>query len=77
MTLAKFTVFTVAACAIWCGGLAGIGYALGSSWHHIITDFSYLGYVGAGVVGVVVVVFIAHRLRQLRIERAVLSDGPG
>ena len=53
MSLAKFVTFTLAACAIWCGGLAGIGFALGSSWHRIVTDFSYVGYLAAGVVVVV------------------------
>jgi membrane protein DedA with SNARE-associated domain len=43
MTFANSFVFTLVACAIWCGGLAGIGFALGSSWHRIVTDFDYVG----------------------------------
>jgi membrane protein DedA with SNARE-associated domain len=71
MAMTKFLLFTFAACAIWCGALAGIGYALGSSWHRIITDFSYVGYLAAGLIFVLVLLFIVHRLRQLRLERAV------
>jgi membrane protein DedA with SNARE-associated domain len=69
MAPAKFLGFTLAACAIWCGGLASIGFALGSSWHRIITDFSYVGYLAAGLVVVVGIAFITHRLRRLRLER--------
>lgn len=69
MALPKFIAFTLAACAIWCGALAGIGYGLGSSWHRVITDFSYVGYLAAALALVVVVVFIAHRVHRLRLER--------
>ncbi len=74
MALAKFLVFTLAACAIWCGGLASIGFALGSSWHRIVTDFSYVGYLAIGLVVVIAIVFITHRLRQLRLERTTSPD---
>ncbi|MGB9112502.1 MAG: DedA family protein [Acidimicrobiales bacterium] len=77
MSLAKFVTFTLAACAIWCGGLASIGFALGSSWHRIVTDFSYLGYLAAGVAVVTGSVFIVHRLRQLKLERIALRDELG
>ncbi len=77
MSLAKFVTFTLAACTIWCGGLASIGFALGSSWHRIVTDFSYVGYLAAGVVVVIGSVFIVHRLRQLKLERIALQDELG
>lgn len=74
MAPAKFLAFTLASCAIWCGGIASIGYALGSSWHKIINDFSYVGYLAAGVIVVAAIALIIHRLRQLRLERALTSD---
>jgi membrane protein DedA with SNARE-associated domain len=74
MAFGKFLAFTAAACAIWCGGLAGIGFALGSSWHRIVTDFGYVGYLAAALVIVVAIAFIIHRLRQLRLERALPPD---
>lgn len=77
MSIAKFSAFTLAACGIWCGALAGIGFSLGSSWHHILTDFSYLGYLAAALVIIVAFVFIAHRLKQLRLERTLVPDEPG
>jgi membrane protein DedA with SNARE-associated domain len=77
MAVAKFLVFTLAACAIWCGALASIGFALGSSWHRIITDFGYVGYFAAGLVIVVALLFIIHRVRQLRLEHAVSPDELG
>jgi membrane protein DedA with SNARE-associated domain len=73
MAIAKFVVFTVIGCAIWCGALASIGYSLGSSWHHVLKDFSYAGYVVAALVVVAVVVLIFHRLSVLREERALHS----
>lgn len=74
MPLAKFLAFTLTACTIWCGALAGIGFALGSSWHRILTDFGYVGYLVAGVGIVVGLGFVAHRLRQLRFERTVVLE---
>ncbi len=70
MSLAKFVAFSAAASVIWCGVLAGIGYGVGGSWHKVITDFSYVGYIAAAVVVVVVAIFVVHRLRQLRLERS-------
>jgi membrane protein DedA with SNARE-associated domain len=76
MAFAKFLIFTLAACVIWCGGIASIGYALGSSWHRVITDFSYVGYVAAALVIVIAVALIIHRLRSLRGERVISPDEP-
>jgi membrane protein DedA with SNARE-associated domain len=70
MSLTKFVAFSATASVIWCGALAGIGYAVGASWHRVITDFSYVGYLAAAIVLVVIAVFVAHRLRQLRLERS-------
>lgn len=70
MSLAKFVAFSAAASVIWCGVLAGIGYGVGGSWHKVITDFSYVGYIAAAIVVVVVAIFVVHRLRQLRLERS-------
>jgi membrane protein DedA with SNARE-associated domain len=77
MAIAKFLLFTLSACVIWCGALASIGYALGSSWHRIITDFSYVGYLAAGLVIVMALLFIVHRIRKLRLERPVVPHDLG
>ncbi len=65
----KFLAFTVAGCVLWCGALAGIGYSLGSSWHHVIKGFSYAGYVLAVLFVVLIVVVLVHRIRVVRAEK--------
>ena len=69
MKVVRFVAFTLAACAIWCATLASIGYGLGSSWHHAIKAFSYVGYLAAAVVVIALALFTVHRVRQLRAER--------
>jgi membrane protein DedA with SNARE-associated domain len=70
MALAKFVTFTVIGCAIWCTALASLGYALGSSYHHALRDFSDVGYVLAALAVVAVAVLFIHRLRVIREERS-------
>jgi membrane protein DedA with SNARE-associated domain len=69
MAIGKFLAFTVLGCAIWCAGLASIGYLLGTSWHHVIKAFSYAGYVVGALIVVAVVIAIVHRYRVVRAER--------
>lgn len=45
MPLGRYTVLTLAGSAIWCFALAGIGYAIGSSWHNFHDSFRYVDYV--------------------------------
>jgi membrane protein DedA with SNARE-associated domain len=70
MKLAKFLLFTVPACLLWCAALAGIGDALGSTWHHVIKVFSDVGYVVAAVIVITIVGLFLHRYRKVRAERA-------
>lgn len=70
MALWKFVALTAAACAIWCTGLASIGYGLGASWRHVLTYFSDVGYVAAALAVLIIAAFIFLRVRQLRAERA-------
>jgi membrane protein DedA with SNARE-associated domain len=69
MAMAKFLVFTVIGCAIWCTVLTSVGYSLGSSYNHVLKAFSYAGYLAAVVVVIAVVILFAHRFRVLREER--------
>ncbi len=73
MAIAKFTVFTVIGCAIWCGALSAVGYSLGSTWHHVLTKFSYVGYAVAGIIVVGIVVVLVHRITVMRSERGAHS----
>ncbi|HEY1989494.1 MAG TPA: DedA family protein [Acidimicrobiales bacterium] len=70
MAMAKFVTFTVIGCAVWCTVQASVGYGLGSSYHRVLNDFSYAGYVAAGLVVIAVGVLFVHRLRVVRLERA-------
>ncbi|MGH9079368.1 MAG: DedA family protein [Acidimicrobiales bacterium] len=70
MALAKFIVFTLIGCAIWCTALTSLGYALGASYQHVLKVFSAAGYVAAALVVVAVIGLFVHRLRVVRAERA-------
>jgi membrane protein DedA with SNARE-associated domain len=69
MAIAKFVVFTVIGCAIWCTALALLGKSLGSSYDHVQKSFSDAGYVLAFLAVVAVALLFWHRLRTLREER--------
>jgi membrane protein DedA with SNARE-associated domain len=77
MSKAKFAALTVAGCAIWCAALASIGYSLGSSWHHVITDFSYAGYIAIVIVVAAIAFAFVHRFNELKREKqGAVVDGP-
>jgi membrane protein DedA with SNARE-associated domain len=75
MAMAKFALFTVVGCAIWCAALTIIGYELASSYKHLLSGFSDAGYVLAALVVVAVVVLFLHRLREVRAQRALPGGG--
>jgi membrane protein DedA with SNARE-associated domain len=77
MAYGKFLAFTVAGSAVFTAALAGIGYSLGSTWHHVIKDFSYAGYVIAALIVVAVLVLVSPRMPVLRSERAQHAASPG
>jgi membrane protein DedA with SNARE-associated domain len=69
MAIAKFAVFTIVGCAVWCAALVSLGYSLGSSYNHVLKAFSDVGYVAAALAVIAVVVLFLHRLRVVREER--------
>jgi membrane protein DedA with SNARE-associated domain len=70
MAKAKFLVFTVIGCAIWCTALALLGDSLGTTYNHVLKDFSYAGYVAAALAVIAVVGLFAHRLSVRRKEQS-------
>ncbi len=69
MALAKFTIFTVIGCAVWCTALCSLGYSLGSSYNHVLKAFSDAGYV-LGVLAVLAVALVIwHRWHEYRKQR--------
>ena len=69
MAFAKFVVFTVIGCAVWCTGLSLLGYSLGSTYDSVQKKFSYATYVIAVLAVVAVAFLIWHRFRTMREER--------
>ena len=69
MAIAKFLVFTIVGCAMWCAALTSVGYELGSSYRHVLKDFSDAGYVLGALFVVAVVILFVHRIRVVRAER--------
>ncbi len=69
MAIGKFVAFTIIGCALWCTALASLGFALGSSYNHVLKGFSDAGYVLAALAVVAVVLLFLHRFRVVREER--------
>src|SRR5262249_34662906 len=66
--VASYTVLTLAGSAIWCFVLAGIGWALGASYHRFDDGFRYVEYAIVALVVVGAVVFVLRR-RSTRLAR--------
>jgi len=75
MSLAKFTVFTTAACAIWVTAICSLGYSLGDSYKKVLKAFSYAGYVLAVLAVIAVVIVFLHRYREYRHQQQVPHEG--
>jgi len=69
MAIGQFVAFTLIGCALWCTALASLGFALGSSYKHVLKAFSDVGYLLAVLAVIAVVVLFLHRLRAVREQR--------
>ena len=69
MAVRKFAVLTVIACAIWCTGLAVLGYNLADTYNSVVKGFSYAGYILAALAVLAVVVVFWHRYRTYKAEQ--------
>jgi len=69
MPLGRFTVFTFLGCIPWCFGLAGIGWALGSSYESFHHDFRFVDVAVGVLVLSVVAIWLLRRRRASRLGR--------
>jgi membrane protein DedA with SNARE-associated domain len=69
MAIAKFLIFTVIGCTVWCTVLTSVGYSLGSTYQRVLKAFSFAGYIAAVLFVIAVVVLFLHRVRVMREER--------
>jgi membrane protein DedA with SNARE-associated domain len=68
MPLGRFTLYSVLGTIPWCFGIAGAGWALGSSWETFHHDFRYVEVlVGVGVLALLV--WYLHRRRTTKMSR--------
>ena len=69
MPLGRFTVFTFLGCIPWCFGLAGIGWAVGSSYESFHHDFRFVDIAVGVFVLAIVAIWIIRRRRASRLGR--------
>jgi membrane protein DedA with SNARE-associated domain len=68
MPVVRYTVLTVLGTIPWCFGIAGAGWALGSSYEHFHDDFAYVEYVVAAAI-VALVAYVILRRRATNMAR--------
>ena len=76
MPFTRYTVLTLLGSAVWCFALAGVGWALGSSYETFHNDFRFADYAIAAAIVALLVYLIVRRKRSSRLnDRA--SDPAG
>ena len=63
--LGRYTILTLVGSAIWCFGLAGIGWGVGKSWSRFHHEFRWADYAIAALVVAAVAWLLLRRLRRL------------
>src|SRR5512132_229794 len=63
-----FGVLSLIGTAVWVTAISLIGYGVGSVWHSIAHGIAVAGYAIAVMVILAVAGFIAHRMREARLE---------
>ena len=69
MPLGRFTLYSTLGTIPWCFGIAGAGWALGSSYETFHHDFRFVEIAVAAVAGAVIVIWIVRRRRASRLGR--------
>ena len=74
MPLGRFLVFALAGCAVFCFGLAGVGWAVGSHYNRVRSG---LDYAVVALVALAIVFFLVRWWRRSTLGRSAPSGGPG
>jgi len=64
ISFGQFTLYTVAGCLPWTFALAGLGYAVGASWHRIERYIALIGIVVAILLVAAIALWVWRRLRR-------------
>ena len=76
MPFTRYTVLTLLGSAVWCFALAGVGWALGSSYETFHHDFRFADYaIGAAIVALLVYLIVRRKRSSRLNDRA--SDPAG
>jgi membrane protein DedA with SNARE-associated domain len=75
MPIGRYTVLTFLGTLPWCFGIAGAGWALGSSYEHFHHDFAYAEYAVVAAVVALVGAWGFRAFRRRRTRRAVEHTG--
>jgi membrane protein DedA with SNARE-associated domain len=73
MPLGRYSLLTLVGSAIWCFALAGIGYAIGSSWHGFHDSFRYVDYAVLALV-VLLAAYLVWRWWSSRSTKRTAAD---
>ena len=76
MPLLRFTVLTFLGCVLWCFGIAGAGYALGTRYEEFHHNFRYADYTVAALLVAVAILWWVRRRRTTKLARRA-SDPAG
>ena len=74
MLFRSFLVFALAGCALFCFGLAGVGWAVGSHYNRVRSG---LDYAVVALVALAIVFFLVRWWRRSTLGRSAPSGGPG
>jgi membrane protein DedA with SNARE-associated domain len=69
MPFRLFIVLAAVGCTVFCFGLAGAGWALGSSYTHAHGDLRYVDYAIVALVVLLAAYLIVRRVRASRLHR--------
>jgi membrane protein DedA with SNARE-associated domain len=73
--LRRFIPLAALGCTVFCAIMAGIGWAVGSSWHSASHDLRYLDYLVLSLVVLAVVIFFVRRRTTATIRESD-ADSP-